>query len=92
MISHIAGIPIYLSIPLIICCFMCLYRIYKGPTSADRIVAIDILGILVISFCAFASVYYGRRFLMDIALSWAFLGFIGTLALAKYLEGKNFDE
>jgi multicomponent Na+:H+ antiporter subunit F len=47
---------------------------------------------LVIGFCVFATVFVPRRFLMDIALSWAILGFVGTLALAKYLEGKQFDE
>jgi len=92
MISSISGLPMYFSLPLILCCFMCLYRIWRGPTSADRIVAIDILGILILSFCVFATIFVGRRFLMDIALAWAILGFIGTLALAKYLEGKNFDE
>ena len=71
---------------------MCLYRMLRGPTSADRIVALDILGILVIGVCAFATFFVPRRFLMDIALSWAILGFVGTLALAKYLEGKQFDE
>jgi len=88
----ISGVAIYFGIPLLICCFLCLYRIYRGPTSADRIVAIDILGILVVGFCVFATVFLKRRFLMDIALSWAILGFISTLALAKYLEGRNFDE
>jgi multicomponent Na+:H+ antiporter subunit F len=92
MISTISGISLYYLIPLILCCFFCLYRIYKGPTSADRIVAIDILGIFVVGFCVFATVFLKRRFLMDIALSWAILGFVSTLALAKYLEGKNFDE
>jgi len=92
MIGTISGMPLYFSLTLIICCFLCLYRVYRGPTSADRIVAIDILGILILSFCVFATVFIGRRFLMDIALAWAVLGFIGTLALAKYLEGKHFDE
>ncbi|MCX5725776.1 MAG: monovalent cation/H+ antiporter complex subunit F [Candidatus Saganbacteria bacterium] len=77
---------------LLICCFMCLYRIYRGPTTVDRIIALDILAILVISFCAFESVFAARRFLMDIALSWAILSFVGMLAFAKYLEGVNFDE
>lgn len=88
----ISGIPAFFSLGLILCCFLCLYRVYKGPTPADRVVAVDILGILVIGFCVFATVFVPRRFLMDIALSWAILGFAGTLALAKYLEGKNFDE
>lgn len=88
----VAGIPLIFSIPFIICCFMCLYRVWRGPTSADRIVAVDILGILVVAFCVFSVVFLKRRFLMDIAIAWAIFGFIGTLALAKYLEGKHFDE
>jgi len=92
MISTISGISLYFLIPLIICCFFCLWRVFRGPTSADRIVAIDILGILVVGFCVFATVFLKRRFLMDIAIAWAILGFISTLALAKYLEGKKFDE
>ncbi len=92
MTTTISGIYIWLLLPIMVCCFFCLYRIYKRPTSADRIVAIDILGILVVGFCALATVAVKRRFLMDIALAWAILGFIGTLALAKYLEGRNFDE
>ena len=74
------NVPFIFSVLLIICCFLCLYRIFRGPTSADRIVAVDILGILVVGFCALFAVYTPRKF------------FIGALALAKYLEGKGFDE
>lgn len=92
MIITVSGMFLYFSVPLVVCCFFCLYRIYKGPTSADRIVAVDILGILIVGFCSFATVFIGRRFLMDIAIAWAILGFIGTLALSKYLEGKDFND
>ena len=37
---------------IILACCLCLYRICRGPTGADRIVAIDILGILIIGLCA----------------------------------------
>ena len=77
---------------LILCCFLCLYRIFKGPTAADRAVAVDILGIVIVGFCAILVVFTRRNFLLDIAISWALVSFIGTLALAKYLEGKGFDE
>ena len=77
---------------LLLASFLCLFRIGKGPTAPDRIVAIDILGILVVGFCGFLSVQTERDFYMNVALSWALLSFIGTLALAKYLEGKGFDE
>lgn len=72
--------------------FLCLLRAARGPTLADRMVAIDILGILVVGICALLAVRMEREFLIDIALAWVFLSFIGTIALAKYLERKSFDE
>lgn len=77
---------------LFFCSFFCLWRIIKGPTSADRAVAVDILGILVLGFCAILSISTGRDWYIDIGIAWALQSFISTLALAKYLEGRNFDE
>lgn len=90
--SNIPSLPVYFSLPLILCFVMCLYRLIKGPHAADRIVVVEIIGIMLICICALSMIFVGRRFLMDIAISWAILGFIGTLTLAKYLEGRNFDE
>ena len=77
---------------LLLSCMMCLYRIMKGPTAPDRAVAIDILGILIGGFCAVLSIPTGRTWYIDIGIAWSLQSFIGTLALAKYLEGKNLDE
>ncbi|MFO7914817.1 MAG: cation:proton antiporter [Candidatus Krumholzibacteriales bacterium] len=77
---------------LILCIVMCLYRVGKGPTAPDRTVAIDILGTLVVGMCAIFTIITGKDFYMNIGISWALLSFIGTIALAKYLEGKGFDE
>lgn len=72
--------------------FLCLFRIAKGPTAPDRTVAIDILGTLVVGFCCMFCLMTGLDFLMNIAIAWALLSFIGTIALAKHLEGKHFDD
>lgn len=77
---------------LLLCMFMCLYRVGRGPTAPDRIVAIDIMGILMVGFCAIFSIITKKDLYMNIAISWALLNFIGTLSLAKYLEGRGFDE
>ena len=77
---------------LFLCCFLCLYRIGKGPSAPDRAVAIDILGTLIVGFCCLLALRTGQDFLMNIAIAWALMSFIGTIALAKYLEGKSFDE
>ena len=77
---------------LVVASYMCLYRIGLGPTAPDRTVAIDILGVILVGFCALLSLLTGRDFYMSVAIAWALLSFIGTLALAKYLEGMGFDE
>lgn len=77
---------------IILACVLCLYRIWRGPTGADRIVAIDILGIMIIGLCAILTISTGRSWYIDIGIAWALQSFIGTLALSKYLEGKGFDE
>jgi multicomponent Na+:H+ antiporter subunit F len=72
--------------------FLCFIRIIFGPTMADRMVAIDIFGILVVGICVLITMKSGRLFMLDIALAWIILSFIGTLTLAKYLTGKKLDE
>jgi multicomponent Na+:H+ antiporter subunit F len=71
---------------------VCLYRIIKGPTIPDRMVGIDIFGILVVGICAIISVQTGKSFILDIGIAWIILSFIGTLTLAKYLTGKKLNQ
>jgi multicomponent Na+:H+ antiporter subunit F len=81
-----------LIVGLLLCCGFCLYRIANGPTAADRMVAIDILGTVVVGFVAILAALSGKQYLLDVALLWALVAFIGTLALAKYLVGKRLNE
>jgi len=76
---------------LVLCSVLCIYRIAKGPSAPDRTVAIDILGTLIVGFCCVMAVKTGREYYMNIAIAWALISFVGTLALAKYLEGRSYD-
>jgi multicomponent Na+:H+ antiporter subunit F len=71
---------------------LCMVRVLMGPTAADRIVAIDILGILIVGFCAILCIPTGRNWYIDIGIAWALQSFIATIALAKFLEGRGLDE
>lgn len=71
---------------------LCLYRVLRGPTPPDRVVAVDIMGILIVGFCAIVGIPTGRLWYIDIGIAWALQSFISTLALSKYLEGKDLDE
>ena len=77
---------------LLVASFLCLYRIMMGPTAPDRTVAIDILGTLIVGFVCLYAVFSGQEFYINIGIAWALLSFIGTIALAKYLAGRKFDE
>jgi len=76
---------------LMLCSALCLFRIGRGPTAPDRTVAIDILGTLVVGFCCLMAIITEQDYYMNIAIAWALISFVGTLALAKYLEGRRYD-
>ena len=77
---------------LLVSVFLCLWRVLRGPTAADRAVAVDMLGILIVGFCAVLSLPTGRDWYIDIGIAWALQSFVGIMALAKYMEGKDLDE
>lgn len=72
--------------------FLCLLRVIIGPSIADRMVAIDIFGILVVGICGILTVKLKKMFILDIGIVWIIFSFIGTLALAKYLSRKKLNE
>lgn len=74
------------------CALFVLFRVMFGPSPADRIVAVEILGILIIGMLALIGLHYDEDFFMDVALIWALLSFIASLAFAKVLEGRRLDD
>ena len=83
------AILLYIQIALSL---FCLFRVIRGPSIADRMVGLDIFGILVVGICAILAIQTGRSFILDIGIAWIILSFIGTLTLAKYLSGKKLNE
>lgn len=68
---------------------LCIIRAILGPKIFDRIVSIDALCLITIAFLVFLS--RENQIFLDVALVFAILNFISTLALAKYLGGEKFD-
>lgn len=76
---------------LVLSSVLCLFRIGRGPSAPDRTIAIDILGTLIVGFCCVMALWTHVEYYMNIAIAWALISFVGTLALAKYLEGRSYD-
>ncbi|MGP4107193.1 Na(+)/H(+) antiporter subunit F1 [Virgibacillus sp. L01] len=74
----VAGISISL--------LLLLYRIIDGPTNADRAVALDAIGINLMGLAALVAIIITTTMLNDVILLIGILLFIGTIAIAKYLE------
>jgi multicomponent Na+:H+ antiporter subunit F len=87
--SKYLDIMLYVQIGLSL---VCLYRVIRGPSIPDRMVGVDIFGILVVGICAIIAIQTGKSFILDIGIAWIILSFIGTLTLAKYLTGKKLNE
>lgn len=62
-----------------------LVRLIRGPTMPDRILALDMLTVLAISLIGVLTVRTGVTLQLDIALALCLVGFVATIALARYV-------
>ena len=71
--------------------FLILIRAVKGPTLFDRILAVNALGTKTVVLVAVIGFVSQRADFLDIALLYALMNFIATIAVLKYIELKRLD-
>ena len=64
----------------------------RGPSLADRILALDLMTTLAVALIAALVVLTGFTLYVDIAIAVGLLGFLSTVALTRYLLGRTADE
>ena len=64
-------------------------RIVKGPSLADRVIAVDGLIVTIVAAILLNSVRTGSDQFLDAALVVAFVGFVGTTASARFIEQRG---
>lgn len=62
------------------------FRLWKGPTLADRVVALDMMTSAIIGFCGLFTVRAQVEGYLDIAVALALVSFVSVVALARYAE------
>ena len=65
---------------------MAFMRFVKGPTAADRAIALDTLSVIGIAGLVLLAYFFKRYIYIDLALVYAVLGFIGIIVIARYIE------
>ncbi len=61
------------------------WRLIKGPDAPDRILALDTLYVNTIALLVLLGIHLGSSIYFEAALLIAMMGFVGTVALCKYL-------
>lgn len=85
--------PSYLSLALMfaigavgLAMLLCGWRLLRGPSAADRVLALDTLYVNVVAFVVLLGIRQGTGLYFEAALMIALLGFVSTVALGRYLQ------
>ena len=68
------------------------YRVVKGPTLPDRVIALDMLVGIAIGFIAVIAIRTGFDLYVDIAIALCLVGFLATVAFARFILSRQPDE
>ncbi|MCX6818359.1 MAG: cation:proton antiporter [Candidatus Aenigmarchaeota archaeon] len=69
--------------------FVCAARVIKGPTAPDRVLAADTINSVIIAVIVVFAVYFNNQMFADVAIVYAMISFLSTIAISKYLMEKR---
>ena len=99
MVAESAGAPAFLEaavlVGLVVSVTVTLvagYRVIRGPTTPDRVVGLDTIGTNVVAIAVLFAIQSGSGFFVDVALVLAIIGFISTIAVARYVTDGDIIE
>lgn len=65
---------------------LCLWRLVRGPSLADRVLAADLLALHVVGIVLVLTIYLGDMVFFEAALAVGILGFVSTVGFAQYIH------
>jgi multicomponent Na+:H+ antiporter subunit F len=63
-----------------------LARVLRGPTVPDRVISLDLIGVLIVGLTVVTAAATGEHAFLDVAMVIALVSFVGTVAYARYVE------
>lgn len=86
-VSGFLGFAVQTSLVFVAIAFaLAFLRLIRGPSLADRVVALDLMSTLTVGLIATYSIATGHAFYMRAALVLAIITVLGTIAFAQYME------
>lgn len=91
LISLSVPLPLLLTLLSALCLlsialFLCFYRLLKGPSLPDRVVALDTFSTLSVGILVIFSIVANQPLFLDVALVMTLIYFLGTVAFAYFIE------
>jgi len=80
------GLKLWLEVGILVSAVFPLLRLWRGPSLWDRLAGASSLNVRVALLLACEASFGGRGLLLDVALAYAALGFLGTVLLARFGE------
>ncbi len=83
-----ATIALWIALPVLgVSMLLALFRLVRGPSFPDRVVALDLLTTMGVGIIAAVVLAWDQPVLLDVATVLALTSFLATIAFAKYVEG-----
>lgn len=89
LLSGVASVALILVTTSIVVTFV---RVLRGPSLPDRVMALDMIGVMSVSVIVLTAIASDEPVLMDAAIALALISFLGTLAFARFIEQRERGE
>ena len=74
---------------LLVSMLMVIIRMWRGPSTADRVVALDLFSVLVVAMLVVLAILREESAALDVAIAYALIAFLGTVSLARFILGRH---
>ena len=79
-------VPIYF---LVLTIIVCMFRAIVGPTNADRLIAVNVIGTKTIVLISMISVVLGKRFYEDVVIVYALISYLATVIISRFVDERR---
>lgn len=77
---------VFSCIVLVFTILLCMIRAIKGPSAADRLIAINVIGTKTIILISMISFILKENYFIDVVLVYALISFVASIAISKFIE------
>lgn len=79
-------LPIYF---LVLTIIICMYRAIVGPTNADRLIAVNVIGTKTIVLISMISILLNKKYYEDVVIVYALISYLATVIISRYVDERR---